>query len=279
MKLIFTKSKPLPQKRIQFGQKRVSPTVEAPAIVEARPLEGKVIYYPQDGKQVPALCLRHDNTGYVVKLAVPDTNGVLRVADTETHLPEVDGVKQIDAPYKEVKMRRFEQSVEGDVKSSHIKDEEGRIKDYKDVVIEGFASTFQETTSADRDGDYIVQGAFDKTLADFRRNPVMLLDHKNSVDSLAGSYSRITVNSKGLSIVGNVSNAPGLADVRFKVAEGHLKALSIGGMFYWGGDGKAIETVDLWEISLIPVPANPDALVEARAITLDDCKAAMLRIK
>lgn len=107
----------------------------------------------------------------------------------------------------------------------------------------------------------------------------MLLDHKNSVDSLAGSFSRVTVNSKGLTIIGNVSNAPGLADVRFKVAEGHLKALSIGGMFFWGSDGKAIESVDLWEISLIPVPANPDALVESRQITLDDCKEALSRVK
>lgn len=275
MKLPFATTKP---KFVQFGQKRAT-TIEAPAVVVSRPLEGKMVYYPSEGKTVPALVTKQDDSRIVVKLAVPDENGILRVTDTETQLPEVDGIEAIDCPYKEVKMRRFEQSVEGDVKSSHIKDEEGRIKDYKDVVIEGFASTFQETTAADRDGDYIVQGAFDKTLADFRRNPVMLLDHKNSVDSLAGSYSRITVNSKGLSIVGNVSNAPGLADVRFKVAEGHLKALSIGGMFYWGGDGKAIESVDLWEVSLIPVPANPDALVEARAITLDDCKSAMLRIK
>ena len=50
-------------------------------------------------------------------------------------------------------------------------------------------------------------------------------------------------------------------------------------MFQYGADGRAIEKVELWEISLVAVPANPDALVSARAIDFDDATRAMKRLK
>ena len=46
----------------------------------------------------------------------------------------------------------------------------------------------------------------------------------------------------------------------------------MGGLFLYGHDGKAIEEVDLWEGSLVPVPANQDAKFSVR--TFDTVMAA-----
>ena len=54
----------------------------------------------------------------------------------------------------------------------------------------------------------------------------------------------------------------------------------MGGMFFWAEDDwYAIETVDLWEISLVAIPANPDALFEARSVTMEDIKAQCKYLK
>ena len=90
----------------------------------------------------------------------------------------------------------------------------------------------------------------------------MLIDHENSTRSLAGSYTEIREDDMGLYVEGKLSNAPELATVRTLIAEGHLKTLSIGGMFYYEEDGKGIAQVDLMEISLVAIPMNPDARFE-----------------
>ena len=138
-----------------------------------------------------------------------------------------------------------------------------RIVDYKNVIFKGYGSTNETVTKGDRIGDYLRKGAFKKTIAEFKKNPVMLIDHENSVNNIAGSYTRVEEDQNGLYLEGKISNAPELATVRMLVAEGHLQTLSIGGMFYYEDDGKAISEVDLFEVSLVAIPMNPDARFEA----------------
>ena len=138
-----------------------------------------------------------------------------------------------------------------------------RIVDYKNVVFKGYGSTNETITKGDRIGDYLRKGAFRKTISEFKKNPVMLIDHENSVNNIAGSYTRVEEDENGLYLEGKISNAPELATVRMLVAEGHLQTLSIGGMFYYEDDGKAISEVDLFEVSLVAIPMNPDARFEA----------------
>ena len=138
-----------------------------------------------------------------------------------------------------------------------------RIVDYQNVSFRGYASTNEDVTKGDRIGDYLRKGAFRKTIKEFRKNPVMLIDHENSVRNIAGSYTKLVEDDTGLYVEGKISNAPELATVRPLVAEGHLKTLSIGGMFYYEDDGKAISEVDLMEVSLVAIPMNPDARFEA----------------
>lgn len=138
-----------------------------------------------------------------------------------------------------------------------------RIVDYKNVIFKGYGSTNETITKGDRIGDYLRKGAFRKTISEFKKNPVMLIDHENSVNNIAGSYTRVEEDQNGLYLEGKISNAPELATVRMLVAEGHLQTLSIGGMFYYEDDGKAISEVDLFEVSLVAIPMNPDARFEA----------------
>lgn len=160
-----------------------------------------------------------------------------------------------------------------DVKSfTEIKGAGGEVVDFKDVTIRGYLSTFQSTTAADRMGDYVIPGAFKDSLPTFLANPVLLVDHRNAVSSLAGSFTVVREDSKGLYIEAALSNAPTeeMRSIRWKVAEGHLRSLSMGGIFHYEADGKGIFRVDLAEGSLVPVPANQDALITVRALTEEE---------
>jgi len=136
---------------------------------------------------------------------------------------------------------------------------EDRIVDYKNVMFKGYGSTNETITKGDRIGDYLRKGAFKKTIKEFKKNPVMLIDHENSVNNIAGSYTKVLEDDNGLYLEGKISDAPELATVRMLIAEGHLQTLSIGGMFYYDDDGKGISQVDLMEVSLVAIPMNPDA--------------------
>ena len=207
-----------------------------------------------------------------LQLALPNQKGVVILTDSVIAIPS-EGMEEVAAAYTEKKVRIFSDSIPFmmDQKEVTIRDPlTNRITDYFDVTLTGFASTFQGVTPADRDGDYVLPNAFDKTLLEFSKNPVMLIDHNNTVGNMVGSFTKVVPNRDGLMVQGSISNAPDCQRVRFLVAEGHLKAFSIGGMFMYGSNGKAIEEVQLYEISLVPIPANPDALLSRRMVSMSD---------
>ena len=146
-----------------------------------------------------------------------------------------------------------------------VKNEDGSIGDYQNVKIAGYASTNESVTVADRGGDYIRRGAFKNTIDKFMENPVMLSDHANSTKQIVGKYTRVEEDEKGLYIEGEVSNSPELSNLRFQIVEGNLQTMSIGGLFQYEEDGKAIKEIDLLEISLVAIPMNPDARFEVRS--------------
>jgi HK97 family phage prohead protease len=169
------------------------------------------------------------------------------------------------------RLKRWEAGVELEApdlkKVTMIKDPAGNVIDYRGVTIEGYLSTFKATTESDRQGDYVEPGAFTETLKKFAQNPVMLVDHRNSVAFLGGKFVEAKEDKRGLFVRGILSDAPGNVDLRFKVVEGMLKTLSMGGLFHYKEDGRGIFKVDLWEGSLTPIPANPDARFSVRALT------------
>lgn len=264
-----TLSKPL---RVFPGQRPAAKT--APVV---NPLLGKTVTFSVDGVTCVGVVSKQVSADvFALRLAIPDKRGVLIVTDSEV-VHEKAGLEIVgNSAREECKVRAFDDSFnfEIDKKMVTVLNEAKHIVDYRDVTVEGLASTFAKRTPSDRDGDYVMEGAFKDTLVEFNRNPVMLADHINRIPNLIGSYSKIGTTPEGLVVRGELSNAPGVQDVRFKVAEGHLRAFSIGGLFFYAPDGRGIEKVNLYEVSMTPVPANQDALFHVRSLTASDVAKA-----
>lgn len=243
------------------------PTTEAPVYLKC--VQGDDAFCgvkvgEKGGEAIVRLCIPTPDGQQLIKSATQVQIPLENTSSLEVSVPVVErGIKGFNlvAPFtEEVKAMKVE---DGDV-----------IVDYRDVTVEGMASTFENVTPYDHEGDRVLAGAFDHTLARFKKNPVMLLDHIMSVPTLAGSFTRLSVIDSGLAVQGKVSNSPDMKSVRFKIVEGHLKAFSIGGFFFFqDGDYHAIEEVELFEISLVAVPMNPDALFTSRSVNIADaCK-------
>ncbi len=145
---------------------------------------------------------------------------------------------------------------------------------------------FRASTAAkDRHGTVVQPEGIDT--ARFSRNPVLLWAHdgygsafggKPSIDSIIGKISKIEKSSLALDV--EAEFAPAEVNVKAEqayrlVRAGFLSAISIGfiarrsHMERLNGDAAPTEVLDeieLLEISLVPVPSNPEALAIMRSI-------------
>jgi HK97 family phage prohead protease len=182
-----------------------------------------------------------------------------------------------DTPHesRRVELANRRQCLDTDAKGVAVKDDKtGQVVDYQDVTFAGYASTWAHITPSDRQGDNVQVGAFRSTIRDFMANPVMLIDHRMSVENIAGHYTIVREDDRGLFVQGQVSNSPHMKHARFALMEKSLRTLSIGGIWVYEPDGRTISKAYLFEISLVAVPANPDAIIQARSLDL----AALTRI-
>lgn len=167
-------------------------------------------------------------------------------------------------------IKRFQADVELEAPDTKrietIKDSSGTVVDYRNVSLKGYLSTWKETTESDRQGDAVERGAFKETIPKFMQNPILLVDHRNMVSNIAGKFVSVKEDKRGLAVEAELSNAPDQISVRFKIVEGQLQTLSMGGIWHFKEDGRTIFKVDLWEGSLIAIPANPDARFSARSL-------------
>jgi len=138
----------------------------------------------------------------------------------------------------------------------------------KTVEIEGYAST----KDVDRYGDIVEPEAFKNTMEVFMKNPVLLLQHKH--DKPIGSVTEFNIDEKGLYIKGEVKhNDDGVQD---KIESKTLRGFSIGFRIKQlrveevrNDDGDLIdllwiiEELELLEISVVSVPANPYTLMKS----------------
>lgn len=174
------------------------------------------------------------------------------------------------SPADDPLIKRFDAAMDltmPDVKKfTVIQDDEKKVIDYQDVRIKGYLSTFADSADLDRQGEYVEKGAYQDTIKEFMSNPVLLCNHWNNTDSVIGGFTSMKEDNKGLLIEASLSNAPGVRDLRFKVAEGFLRALSIGGFYRYKEDGRGIYRVMLFEGSIVAVPANGGALFQTRAL-------------
>ena len=134
-------------------------------------------------------------------------------------------------------------------------------------LIEGLASTFGG--SPDAHGDVVALSAFDETLNEMRargETPLMLWSH--DPDRPIGRWTEVRTSPEGLFVAGrlNLETSAG-RDAHAHLKAGDLSGLSIGYRIAPGGsqmraDGTRLLTaLDLIEVSVVAIPANPAARV------------------
>lgn len=139
-----------------------------------------------------------------------------------------------------------------------------KLKGYLEVKageITGIAST----EATDRDGEVIKQSGWD--LTNFNRNPVLMLMH-NYQEFPVGKITSIKVADGKLTFTALFTEATQKAIEAYTlVKEGILSAFSVGFIprEYDPKNNSVITKAELLEISLVPVPANPEAVVMAKA--------------
>jgi HK97 family phage prohead protease len=118
------------------------------------------------------------------------------------------------------------------------------------------------TSSIDRQGDSIDQSGWE--LKNFMNNPVMLWAHRYDELPL-GKVNQITINENGMEaemVFAEEDANPKAQQVKKLVDAGILNAVSVG-FIPKERNGNIITRAELLEISIVPVPANQDALALA----------------
>lgn len=124
--------------------------------------------------------------------------------------------------------------------------------------IEGYASTFG---NVDRHNDIVVKGAFEKTLR--TRKPKLLWQH--NMDEPIGVVDTIYEDERGLYMVAKMPKAnTDVSNIFSLVKAGAVSDFSIGFNAVQTEVNedtgiRMIKEVDLWEVSLVTIPANPAA--------------------
>lgn len=129
-------------------------------------------------------------------------------------------------------------------------------------VIEGYGATFD---GIDSYGDSIKAGAFAESIQ--RAAPLMLWQHRQ--DSPIGRWTDLREDSRGLYVRGQINMATAAGrDAYSHLREQDISGLSIGYRIPPGGaesrgDVRLLKAIDLAEISVVSMPADPRARVTA----------------
>lgn len=133
-------------------------------------------------------------------------------------------------------------------------------------MIEGYASTFG---GVDSHGDMVAPGAFAKTLADHRSKgttPAMLWHHLP--EEPIGRWLELVEDPAGLRVRGKFTLEVTRAREAYALARDGALSLSIGYRAREtgrasGGAKRLLKTIELAEVSLVPMPADPAAKIIA----------------
>lgn len=141
-----------------------------------------------------------------------------------------------------------------------ITDDEGKI------YIKGYANTKGKTDAyGDRPDNFKGKAVYDLTL--MKRNPVMMVDHQNSATMVMGNFVELEEDEKGLRFKALLRNPdtlsqPALKDVINGYKDGFIRALSIGGRWFFENpdDRNQLTKAIIHEISGVGIGADSFAL-------------------
>jgi len=132
------------------------------------------------------------------------------------------------------------------------------------LKIEGYANT----VTKDRTGDIILAEAWVKGIENYRKNPVLLFQHKHEMP--IGRVDKIKVDKQGIFVEATISKAAETQhSIQSLIKDGALKSFSVGfkpGHTKYDNqlDCSKITELELMEISVVSVPANQDSLFRIR---------------
>lgn len=135
--------------------------------------------------------------------------------------------------------------------------------------VSGLASTF--STTPDRHGDLVVRGAFKKTLEEHAAlglKPAMLWAHTQ--EHVIGRWDQLEETAAGLAVSGVVNLKTAAGREAFEhIKAGDAAGLSIGyavpegGRRYEGDGVFVLSEIELFEISIVAIPADPRARISS----------------
>ncbi len=121
----------------------------------------------------------------------------------------------------------------------------------------GYASTFG---NIDNHNDVMVKGCFAESLN--KRTPRLFYQHNS--DKVAGKILMAKEDERGLYVEGKISNTQLGRDCYELLSDGAIDSMSIGFMCQdreYKNDVRYIKKADLWEVSLVSIPANEQATI------------------
>lgn len=143
------------------------------------------------------------------------------------------------------------------------------LTDFKELETDGvlrISGYANNKHIADRYGDIPTEynRSYVYELEEYRRNPALLMDHNHDVSHMVGSVTNIFEDEKGLYFEAEISNSdlPIIKHARQLIKEGHLKTVSIGGMWLYEDlqNPSHLTLAKIFEISLVAVPADTYAV-------------------
>ena len=139
------------------------------------------------------------------------------------------------------------------------------LKALSEGEFEGYGSTFG---NIDLGGDVVMPGAFKATLAEYKAAgsmPAMLWSHR--MDQVPGKWLAMEEDSNGLFVKGQFAKTTLGKDSRELLKMDAVRGLSIGYSVAdatYRDDGiRLIKEADLYEVSIVSIPMNPQAQISA----------------
>lgn len=134
----------------------------------------------------------------------------------------------------------------------------------------GEVTVIVSNATTDRYGESITMEGID--ISQVKRNPVVLWSHKYSELPIGRILKLWRSNGNLYATIKLDYDLYDFANVVYQmILRGTISAVSIGGLVKkWSDDYLTIEELEMVEVSVVPVGANPDALVVAKSMGMDE---------